>query len=486
MALRAERADGAPERLVAVACLTHKAVLARVAALWAPGALPNRWADAVVGLAVGHYLKWKEPPGADTPALFAQWRTGPPVPDRDTAEAVAAFLESLSDDYSALAARVNPEYVLATAVGLMQRVRLVETSRRLADLLDANDLDGAAAEIAGFRPVELGAAAWLDVADGASVSALVAATRAARGKPLIEYPGALGAFLGRALERDSFVSFLGYKKGQKSFFLQDLAWRGVEQGRRVAYFEAGDMSAGQVVVDRLGALAAGRPVEGSLEVPYKVPVSVDPPSGRGGGDGEEGEEGNAGRNWSASVTYEEEWHRKTLTDDQITAAIARGAQGPGGLRLACHPNSTLSVRGIESQLEVWARDGWVPDVVVIDYADILAPLDRRLEGLDRINETWKALRALSQKLNCLVATATQARRDSPGKAHMTQEDVSDETRKLAHVTAMWGINRNRTDIRRGVWRLNWIAGRTTTFAVDDFVWTAGNLAYARPAMVSAF
>ncbi len=69
---------------------------------------------------------------------------------------------------------------------------------------------------------------------------------------------------------------------------------------------------------------------------------------------------------------------------------------------------------------------------------------------------------------------------------MDGEDVSDETRKLAHVTAMIGINRNDNDIKEGTWRFNFVAGRNTQLSTEEFVWTAGNLDFADPCMVSTF
>jgi replicative DNA helicase len=154
--------------------------------------------------------------------------------------------------------------------------------------------------------------------------------------------------------------------------------------------------------------------------------------------------------------------------------------------LSVHSNSTLSVPGVESQLSEWEKDAWVPDVICIDYADIMAPVDRRLEGLDRINETWKALRGLSQKHNCLVVTATQARRNGPAKWLMDREDIADDKRKLGHVTAMFGINRTAAEISAGIWRLNPIGARDLALHAGDCVYTGGSLDIGNPALVSTF
>ena len=45
----------------------------------------------------------------------------------------------------------------------------------------------------------------------------------------------------------------------------------------------------------------------------------------------------------------------------------------------------------------------IPDVIIVDYADILAPEDtRQSEKRHQVDETWKALRRLSQEWHALV------------------------------------------------------------------------------------
>jgi hypothetical protein len=127
------------------------------------------------------------------------------------------------------------------------------------------------------------------------------------------------------------------------------------------------------------------------------------------------------------------------------------------LRLSCHFNSTINVDGIRSILEDWQRDDdWIPDVIIIDYADILNMDYRGLEGRDRIDHTWKQLRKLSQEKHCLVITATQTAARGYKTRTQSQGDFSEDKRKNAHVTGMIGINQTIEEKEQGVMRLNWI------------------------------
>ena len=58
---------------------------------------------------------------------------------------------------------------------------------------------------------------------------------------------------------------------------------------------------------------------------------------------------------------------------------------------------------------MWEKqDGFVPDLIVVDYADLIVP-ESRGEFRHQQNEIWKGLRRLSQeKGEPLVITASQS------------------------------------------------------------------------------
>lgn len=156
------------------------------------------------------------------------------------------------------------------------------------------------------------------------------------------------------------------------------------------------------------------------------------------------------------------------------------------LKLSCHFNSTLSVDGIENVLQDWERDGWIPDVIVIDYADILKMEYPNMEGRDRINETWKRLRALSQRRHCLLVSATQSDASSYDRNILKMGNFTDDRRKIDSVTGMVGINQTEHEKKRGIVRLNWISLRDDDFHPSSCVHVAGCLSIANPAICSCF
>src|SRR5690606_11587395 len=151
---------------------------------------------------------------------------------------------------------------------------------------------------------------------------------------------------------------------------------------RVAFFQIGDLSESQMM-RRFMVRACKRPLKPQI---VRIPIEIahDPDS------------------FFATVEHEEKEYSKPLSWKlawkRVSRMIDKGRKGL--LRLACHPNSSINVNGIAATIDSWIRSGWgTPDLVVIDYADLIAPLYGHADTRDQINETWKRLRALSQKLH---------------------------------------------------------------------------------------
>lgn len=276
---------------------------------------------------------------------------------------------------------------------------------------------------------------------------------------MLSYRGKLDWFLGSAMLRENLVAFEGMDKIGKSFWLLDAAFRAVRARRRVAYFEAGDLTRDDVL-ERLGVRAARRPLKAG---PLLIPASVS--------DG-------------GKVESENRMFDGDLTPQEAYRAFRRACRGRDAFRLSCHPNSTLTVDDVAATLRDWEREGWTADVVVIDYADILAPPAGVRDVLDQIDAVWKQLRRLSQESHCLVVTATQPSAkayDNKGKV-LTRRHFGGRKTKLAHVNGLIGLNPGDPCGDVSVTRVNWIVRRGAEFRENRWVTVAGSLALAAPAM----
>jgi len=154
-------------------------------------------------------------------------------------------------------------------------------------------------------------------------------------------------------------------------------------------------------------------------------------------------------------------------------------------KLSVHPSDQLSVSGLKIILDNWeAFEGFVPDVIVVDYADNLAPESRKEEFRHQQNQTWKMLRGLSLERHCLVVTATQASAASYDTVSLSMKHFSEDKRKFAHVTGMFGLNQTAAEKRAGLMRINTIVMRESEFHIDEEVHVAQSLKTGQPMLFS--
>jgi hypothetical protein len=154
------------------------------------------------------------------------------------------------------------------------------------------------------------------------------------------------------------------------------------------------------------------------------------------------------------------------------------------LQVSTHPNRSITVGGVRAELDDLVRRGWIPDVVVIDYADILKPPPGYSESRDAVNANWMEMRRMSQELHCCVVTATQANAASFKADRLEMSHFAEDNRKFAHVTAMYGINQTTPQKANQVQRLNALVVREDEFVTTNEVWVAGCLGLASPTVVS--
>ncbi len=464
MALNVQKLDPSPERQVLLGMLTARVVLGPIAVRWTEeGLFASKWANLVGGWAVSHYRRYDQAPKSSIEHYYRTWaETG----DRETAEMVESLLVNLSDEMARLKAKLSPEHLLDIAGTLFEKVHIKRMLAKAEAWLEQGNIEKARHVIERSRKVELGLGAGIDVLtdDEAFRSALEELPES-----LIKYPDALGNFFADSLYRGAFVAFMGKAKIGKSYVLQDLAWQAVEQLNNVAYFELGD-SCQPDVLQRFAARICQRPLKAGKR--YQRPTWIETSGNR-----DLPQTRVERHETQAPLTVEEEKEARRLMAERV---------GPRRFKLSSHPSGSLSAAGIEAILETWARDDWRPDVLVCDYVDIMAAADSKMDKRDQVNQTWIGLRALSQKLRCLVLTATQIKAEGFDAWLLDRSHFAEDNRKYNHVTSMCGINQTDQEKEHGIYRLNWLLGRQLEFSEKKYVTVAGCVATGEPFLVSSF
>lgn len=289
---------------------------------------------------------------------------------------------------------------------------------------------------------------------------------------LVEYPGDLGIFFGDNFRRDGFVAFAAAMKRGKSFWLQDVAWRAVQQQRRTLYIVVGDMSKADVK-RRLRQRIAARPSKpGVISIPVSINVDYRKKAA------------------VADVRYRQKKFtaEQTVSDETVIRKLNKNIENRRSLQLLIVPSYRMNATDIEEHIHGLVQEGWIADVIVIDYADNLGPMPGMHQQPKHIqvNATWGQLRAVSQIFNCLLVTATQVKAAGYGDRDrislLGPEHFSDSRTKNDHVTAMFGINQSLDEKKKNLVRLNSLMQRHE--GDSPIVYVAGCPQLSNPAMVS--
>lgn len=445
--MRRRSVDGATERSLLIGLITSHRLLAAAQQIIDIDVLPRSPFRTIAKWCLSFFKAYKKAPRKKVESLFEAWSQK--RQNSEEVDAVARLLTSLSDQFVEGGEDQNIDYLVDQLCQYMTRKKLQALKNDIEGGLLAQDTETALNSVLQFKPTpktkEAGVVPLTDLSVWDDVWK-------SKPKPLIDLPGSAGSFLNQALVREGLIGIQGPEKRGKTFWCLEFLVRALQQRRRVAMFCTGDMSQNQFLM-RLGVRLSGMPMYLQDCGDVKVPISLV-------GD----DEGNI------SVKYKVKPCPVPVSLREAKRAVRRFVRGFGHssrtpyLMLSCFPSGTVNVGGLEAVLAGWeTQRGFLPDIIIIDYADILAPELIRRDQRDQVNDTWSALRRLSQERKCLVMTPTQANADSYSRRTMSMKNFSNDKRKLAHVTGMLGLNQTEEEKVMKVMRLNWLVLRESYF-----------------------
>lgn len=125
-----------------------------------------------------------------------------------------------------------------------------------------------------------------------------------------------------------------------------------------------------------------------------------------------------------------------------------GKHPHGRLKIVCRAGINIAeVKAILSELKY--QNSFVPDVVVLDYADKMTTVRKYNNEREILGVIWKDLRDLALSNNILLVTASQTNRAAWDK-HFGREAIAEDSRKLNEVTCAIGIMADKKDRELGL------------------------------------
>jgi replicative DNA helicase len=145
--------------------------------------------------------------------------------------------------------------------------------------------------------------------------------------------------------------------------------------------------------------------------------------------------------------------------DAVERAIAAIAAKSGRFKLRDHASGTLKPTQLYRLLEQYRAEGIIFDLVIVDYADIMAAEYRSDSLQENLRTIYVDLRAIAYEANCALLTATQTNRDGAKAATAKATDVGDDWNKARTVDIMIGINATDAEKAANEARLTWLLAR---------------------------
>jgi len=502
------------ERRIIIGLVVSDEYTAAVKKIWDNKYLTSSAARIISQWCLEYFDKYQVSPKNTIESIYVQKLKEQKI-GKDQGEDIEEILDSLSTEYDDH--QFNVQYLLDGTRSYFQERRLKLFQENITACLESGDLTGAQAAASSYAPPEQEEQSCIDVFE--SNEERIKQIFEERQKPLIQFPGALGEYWNDQFVRDALIGLMGPEKRGRSWWLMQIAMLGIQQGCNVAFFQAGDMSESQMMARMCIYLSRKSDQEKYCQEMY-MPV-LDCIYNQN----DTCEKGERQRPFGVFEMDVKEFKKITKADLEVaysnnpeyvachnckkirgTPWLKKKAKTSplnwkeaykkvrafrvrhhNKLRLSTHANETLSVHEINSLLNLWEKqDHFVPDIILIDHADILAPDSDStcLEARHLPNKIWQRLRKLSQERHCLIVTATWSDAASYDKNTLSLSNFSEDKRKYGHVTAMYGLNMNEEEKRIGIMRFNELVIREGAFERMNQVRVLQCLAIGRPLLDS--
>lgn len=470
------------EKRIITGMIVSKEFLQDISAFLNLSYFKNTFAKRIASWCLEFYYQYGKAPFYDIQNIYEAEKRNI---EESESEIIAKILEDASERYK-VSEKFNYEYLLDETVKYFKKRELEIVSGNIGILLEKGDIEKAEDQIRDFIKVEKTFSDSIDPLEDSSIKMIFED----KGKTFFQLPGALGRFLGE-FERGWCVGITGPFKRGKTWIMQEMAVIGMLSNLKVFTFSLEMQKKKQIerMVKRLTALGHEEDRE------YRYPVF------------------DCFRNQIGDCTKRERTNDITLMDSdgelpafdpdssyRTCSYCRRRAPADyqmaiwyemlykkgfneanvfekmkpiqdmfkGSFRMKTFPRFSANVQDIKRELDLLERtEGFIPDIVVVDYADILKPEGRIYEGYQKEDETWMALAGLAMERHILVVTGTQAKASALEAENVTQKHTSRWVGKLGHVDAMFALNQTELEKARGIMRISKMAHRH-----EDFLETA--------------
>lgn len=428
---------------------------------------------------IGYYKQYKKAPKNTIQDIY---NTEKANLKSEESEFIGSFLSKLSDSFEK-EEKINEDYILDRSVEYLKKRALKNIAEKIESCLDLNKLSDAEKALQSYREIRKDSAKFIDPFSDEEVKKFFEDEQNTTNR-MFRFPGALGELIGD-FERGTFIGVMGPAKRGKSFWLMEIALRAFFERYKVLFVSL-EMNAFKMkrrLLKRITAFGEEtkdyvypcfdcfKNQSGTCNKTIKVnsiklldsegnkPKDFDPSSRYNPCTMCRGKRDFITKTWFTTIKRP----KRTLNNTRKNIQGLRTQFGEN-FRLICYPKFSANVSDIKADIELLEQEeNFIPDAIIVDYADILAPEDARIIGRDRYDETWKMFGNLADIRRALVVTASQTNRQSFTKKNVMAIDAAEDIRKIANVDMMIALSQTGEEKRSGIMRVSVSAGRDSGF-----------------------
>lgn len=432
----------------------------------------------IVRWCLNHYDKTDSVPDKAIQSIFSIEKT---MLEDDEAELIEKLLIMLSNKCDEV--KFNVDYWLEKTFEYFKSRALTIIANNALQLIEQGQIKDAEDQISNYKKIERTFSEWINPISVESFKKIMEN----RDRSFFKLSGDVGRFVG-GLEAGWLIGIEGKFKGCKTWIQQEFVWLGAMSRMKSVLFslEMTSISMAQRIVQR--ALSVSKYPGKKLFPTFDcgkhqtdvcrdihrtdcsrlIKDSVDRKSATFGG--------NANYRPCTYCRYNNTFEFEPTVwffesevkglDDECGERIERINQQYGQyIRVKNYPRFSASVANIKRDLDILERtEGFIPDIIVIDYIDILRPEEKSI-GTEKEDQNWMALARLAGEYHALVVTGTQVDRDGnkDSTVLLKSEHTAKWIGKRAHVDVMLTLNQVAMEKQRGVLRMGMMDHRHEDF-----------------------
>jgi len=125
----------------------------------------------------------------------------------------------------------------------------------------------------------------------------------------------------------------------------------------------------------------------------------------------------------------------------------------GTLIIKEYPTKTATTNTIRAHIEKLKQQGIIPDMIIVDYADLLRTLSTRREKREELESIYEELRAIMMENNVVGWTASQTNRTGLQAEIITMQSISEAFSKCFIADLIFSVSRTVEDKQKNGGRI---------------------------------